>query len=417
MIALRLYLGLVSGAGLFLAFWAWLKLRPGLAVPIAAGLFASLWMSMFYGPMLMPNVLTAEAAVAGVGLFLQGTRLRGAWPQGAGIGAAFAVMSLLRPTEALPVAALLLVAAAVWRPWRRILPVAAVAAGTFVGWTAWTIEAYLRFGGLAARLAEASSINEAGGQFTLLRHLESFGSGTVSCHGITAVCGRVTPAAVLIWSAIPLLVGTGLWAARRTPHQAGLILTVVVGGCSAFPYLFYTGLADPRYLLGSYALLSLGAAEGIVWVIARHRHVRTAMAMTLVLFTAHQFILAAALGHGSEKGRAHQLHMVRALTGLGIRPPCLITGEKSWQIAVAAHCLSLGDHILVKADLQQRTREVLSHQAGLGTHVAAISTSATDAQVPLGWQPHQVLHNPARYAYLPPSNRGALQQRRPLQHP
>src|SRR6266516_84391 len=46
---IRVYLTLLSGLGVYLAYRPWLGLRGGRAVPLAALLFCGLWVSIFYG--------------------------------------------------------------------------------------------------------------------------------------------------------------------------------------------------------------------------------------------------------------------------------------------------------------------------------------------------------------------------------
>src|SRR5918999_4863923 len=94
---LRLYMMLLSGVALFCAFWPWLKLRDTPAIPLAAFLFSGVWLSVFYGNEVMPNVYTACCTVAATGCFLLAMRPGAGWRPLAGIVATFAVISLIRP--------------------------------------------------------------------------------------------------------------------------------------------------------------------------------------------------------------------------------------------------------------------------------------------------------------------------------
>ncbi|MFD0660507.1 hypothetical protein [Thermocatellispora tengchongensis] len=128
--AVRVYLGLLSGAGLYLAYRPWLRLRPGPVVPVAAALFAGLWLSLFYANEVMPNMWVAYCAVAGVALACLAGGRRPLRPV-AGLVAVFAAASLLRPSDATWLALPLLVYAAVTR---RLLVAGCVAAGLAIGW-------------------------------------------------------------------------------------------------------------------------------------------------------------------------------------------------------------------------------------------------------------------------------------------
>lgn len=409
-IALRLYLSVLSGLGLFLAFWAWLKLphpqfRHGLAVPSAAALFAALWVSLFYGPELMPNLPTALCTVGAVGLFLQAAQRQTSpsprWPSLIGLTAAFAGMALLRPTEALPPAAVLCVVAVFGRPWRQLRAPAAVAAGTAIGWVPWIIESQIRFGGLTARLHQNSQVNEVGWHFTLLRHLQAFSSLNSLCRDDTGPsCGHVSVSGVLIWTALAILVTTGLWAARHTPAISSLALaTITAAGC-AFPYLFYTGVTNPRFLLPVYALLTLPAAHGL-WSIASRNRISQAAAVTaMVLFATTQFAASHHKGTEALAKRAVAVKVAARLTQYGIHPGCTTYGAESWQIAVAAKCHSLGDKILFHLS-PAWIRATLTRQAKQGTQGVLLSPSAHDNRAPAHWTPHLILLHPTRYLYLP----------------
>ncbi|MBO2452174.1 hypothetical protein J4573_34150 [Actinomadura barringtoniae] len=401
MLALRLYLSTLSGLGVFLAFLTWLKVHPSFSVPLAALLFCSLWPSLFYGSELMPNLPSALCAVAAVGLFLQAARASRAWGPMAGIAVAFASMSLIRPTEALPVAGTLTLAALLWKPWRRPAPLGAIAVGLAVGWIPWTIEAYLRFGGLTARLGQNSLINDVGWHFAVVRHLEAFGTSTLLCDSGMPNCGEVTLPATLVWLAIPFLTGLGVWAVRGTAHLSQAVLAVSVGIAAAAPYLFYSELANPRFLLGAYAMLALVAAEGIRWMATRHRATRLVAFAVIALFSIEQFSTAQADGHNAGWGRTQYVRIAHRLTVMGIRRPCLIYGYGNWQVAVAAGCDSFGDRLLRRVNPgSEQTRQFLSGKARAGVHVVVLSTSAADRHAPPGWTRYQIMQCPGLYAYL-----------------
>lgn len=127
---LRVYLALLSGIGLYLALRAWKGLFPARVLATAGAFFATLWVTLFYGPQAMPNYWVAVGALVCVGCFLrswQGLSGRAAlW----GVVAGAALMAWMRPTDAvwvtLPLFVLVLVR-------RRGLLLLALAGGLAAG--------------------------------------------------------------------------------------------------------------------------------------------------------------------------------------------------------------------------------------------------------------------------------------------
>ncbi|MYS78293.1 hypothetical protein GTY88_48930, partial [Streptomyces sp. SID5926] len=56
---LRVYLALLSGLGLYLGLRAWKGLFPARVLATAGAFFATLWVTLFYGPQAMPNYWVA----------------------------------------------------------------------------------------------------------------------------------------------------------------------------------------------------------------------------------------------------------------------------------------------------------------------------------------------------------------------
>jgi hypothetical protein len=97
-VALRIYLSIASGIGLFLALLTWRGLRPAWILALAAAAYGTLWVAMYYGPQAMPDEWVAFSALAAVGFFLRATGAGGWFPLG---GAAPAVSAnRARPADA-----------------------------------------------------------------------------------------------------------------------------------------------------------------------------------------------------------------------------------------------------------------------------------------------------------------------------
>jgi hypothetical protein len=409
---LRIYLMLLSGIAVFCAFWPWLKLRDTPAVPLAALLLSGLWLSIFYGNELMPNVYTACATVAATGCFLLSMRPDRTWRPLAGIVAAFAAISLIRPLDALWVLAPLAAATILHRPWRRVAPLLAIAAGSAVGWIPWVIESYVRFGGLIGRFEKMEETNAGGLQFVVLRHLRGFGSGDLMCGAWDKSCGHYALGAVLVWAGLAILVVFGLWTLWHTSFLAAGLLATAVGACQAVPYFFLTGHANPRYLLPTYALLAIPAATGLRWLSTHWRRtlprsLGAAVAPAIVvLFLGQQLSMAAQIGHRAYEERLQQLHMGKRLAQLGVRPPCLVYGRSAPQIAHVPHCayrgLLVGD--LPHGAAARKIERRLTKEVEQGKQVVVVGASPARYDFLPEWQRLQLTPR-SRYVVLLPPHR------------
>jgi hypothetical protein len=79
-VALRVYLAIASGIGLFLALLTWRGLRPAWILALAAAAYGTLWVAIYYGPQAMPDEWVAFSALAAVGFFLRATGAAGWFP-------------------------------------------------------------------------------------------------------------------------------------------------------------------------------------------------------------------------------------------------------------------------------------------------------------------------------------------------
>ncbi|KMS66093.1 membrane protein, partial [Streptomyces leeuwenhoekii] len=152
---LRVYLALLSGLALYLALRAWRGLFPVRVLATAGAFFATLWVTLFYGPQAMPNYWVAIGALMCAGCFLRARAADGGRAAPWGVAAGAALMAWMRPTDAVWVAVPLLLAALARRRGRLLL---ALVGGLAAGGVPWVIEAYTGYGGLAQRLADASRI-------------------------------------------------------------------------------------------------------------------------------------------------------------------------------------------------------------------------------------------------------------------
>jgi len=369
--ALRVYLSLACGLGLTLALWTWRRLRPAWVLGLAGVMFGGLWVTQYYGPQAMPDIWSALGGVAAVGFFL-----RGGNKALAGLGASIAFVTLVRPGDAVYLAAPLLVAAAigVWRPLdaagsgsgpRRWPPAAAIAGGLLAGGAEWVVEAYARFGGIASRLHAAGA--EQGGfglHFALPDELRAL-NGPTLCRPCTI--GIRYPELDLWWFVLPVLVALAIMAARprgvggdgsprekqrrglggSSPRASTVLLPAACGLCVAAQYLFMINYAAPRFLLPAYALLAIPAADGLAFLITgmgwELRPAMTAVVTCLlaVQLLAQHFVLDHEAG-GTMRFHDDYTRIAAELATRGVRPPCLIQGVQYIPIAFYAGCASAG---------------------------------------------------------------------------
>ncbi|MFI6091421.1 hypothetical protein [Streptomyces sp. NPDC051218] len=344
-VLLRVWLTLLSSAALYLGFRPWLRVvahRP-VAVGVAAGLYGSLWFALFYANAAMPNHYTAMGVTAAVGLFLGARPGRLAL---AGIAAGLAVAALMRPNDGAAVAVPLLAAALLVPAWRSRGRLLAVMGGLLAGLLPWAIEAYVRFGGVRARLTAASDVQ--GGlrplaaieaQFTAL-------DGPLLCRPCAADQLRIVAAEW--WILLPLLVAAGLWAAGRTVDamaagpilgaaRRDLWLAVVAAVAAALPYFFLVPYGAPRFLLPTHALLAVPAALGLLALVDRARRpagrARRTIAVGVVgLLVAHLAVqLPLAFGNARIQvgARGDWDRITDVLYEHGVRAPCLLKGNTS----------------------------------------------------------------------------------------
>ncbi|MGP4047985.1 hypothetical protein [Streptomyces sp. 2A115] len=341
-LALRVYLALLSGCGLFGALWVWRRILPPQLLAVAGALFASLWVTVFYGPQAMPNLWVAYGALAAVGCFLRAVRDPGDRRALIGLVAAVAFTALMRPTDAVWLALSLAVAAVLMRAKRRPLLLVMLAVGMALGWVEWVVEAYVRYDGLFARLRRASEIQgHLGAYFAVDDHVRAL-AGRTLCRPCDVSWRH--PVTGLWFLALPPLVAGGVRSAARTRHRGGILLAAGAGLALAAPYLFTVGYAAPRFLLPAYSLLSLPVALCLIRVWRVRSSWRPAVvALLVVAVFAHLAIQYRLLEGMVDRVRADTADRTRIAAGLraqGVRPPCVITGDEAIRVAFRTGCAS-----------------------------------------------------------------------------
>ncbi|GGR38501.1 hypothetical protein [Streptomyces netropsis] len=346
---LRGYLALASGGGLLLSLWVWRRLLP-LPVLVSAGVvFSGLWITLLYGPQVMPNLWVAYGALLATGCFLRAVRASdGRADRRAlfGLAAGVAFTALMRPGDAMALMVTLAAAALCVRPWRRPAVLLALVAGAGLGSAEWIVEAYLRYGDLAARVHRAGEI-----QGGITAHL-AVGDQLRALEGRT-LCRPCDvpwrhPVTGFWWLAVLPLTAGGLLVAARTRRLAVLLLPALVGLALAVPYQFID-YAAPRFLLPAYALLSLPVALCLLGMATAARPRALAAAALALALSAHfavQYVVlhrAVSRGHAIREGVDGVAAQLRRQ---GVRAPCLVTGAEAVRVAFRMGCASrqIGGH-------------------------------------------------------------------------
>ncbi|MEU2249762.1 hypothetical protein [Streptomyces sp. NPDC019224] len=344
--ALRIYLALLSAGALVGAFRVWRTLVPTPVLVCAGAVFATLWPTLFYGSMAMPNLWCALGALAATG-WVARALLRGAGrAELLGAGAATAVVVLMRPADGAWTALPLLLVTVV-RP--RMF--AALAVGLLAGAAPWIVEAFAHYGGPLTRLHRASEIQGGLGWNLAVDDQAKALEGRTLCRPCDIPWKR--PGATVWWALLPFVAAGGAVVARRAGRGTAILLATGTAVSLAVPYLFLIEYAAPRFLLPAYALLSLPVAECLVRLYARARRpagrpgrsaVRqwrvVALAAVLAAHLAVQLQVTSRVSASSHSTSADYRAVAAALHRSGVRPPCVISGDHAVPIAYYAGCAS-----------------------------------------------------------------------------
>ncbi|MFF9038349.1 hypothetical protein ACF090_23110 [Streptomyces sp. NPDC014892] len=342
-VVLRVYLAVLSGVALHLALYAWRGLFPARVLAAAGALFATLWVTLFYGPQAMPNYWVAVGALGCVGCFLRARNDPGDRTALWGAGAATALMAWMRPTDTvwvtLPLFALLVTV----RRWRRPRLLGVMAAGLGTGAVAWIVEAYAQFGGPARRLADGSRIQGGlGWNIAVDDQLRGL-VGRTLCRPCTGDLPH--PAVIAWWFVLPVLAALGLAVAARAGRPTPTAVPLVCAATAAVPYLFLIGYAAPRFLLPAYALLAIPVADALLDLVrgpggAWRPVVGAVVGLGLVGHLAVQYAVLERTVTRTTAFHRDWGRVAAELRRLGVRPPCLLTGDYAIPIAYYAGCSS-----------------------------------------------------------------------------
>jgi hypothetical protein len=341
--ALRVWMALLSGAGLLLSLWVWRNLVPVRVLALAGALFAGLWITLDYGSQVMPNVWSAYGVMLAVGCFLRAARDRADRVALVGLACGVAIAGLMRPPDAVWLAVPLLAAATAMPAWRRPGLMGVVLLGVVAGCAEWVVEAYVSYGGLTERLRLGSDIQGGmGGNFAVDDQIRAL-DGRGLCRPCSIPWRH--PSTGVWFFALPFLAVGGAYAARAARRRATALLPLLVAAFVSVPYLFLIDYAAPRFLLPAYILLAVPVADCLWWLVTRpgggwRPVVATLAAVALGAHLAVQYSVLASTVRNNRDQQAVSDAVAVALHRAGVRPPCTITGDSSVPIAYNTRCAS-----------------------------------------------------------------------------
>lgn len=343
----RAWFALLAGTGLVGAFWPWLRVLPSATAPLAALFFSTVWVTVYYGSLVMPNLYVALGTVAAIGMYLR-HRQQPAWWRLLLAGAAAALVALVRPPDSvLLFGSVVLVALAVPRL-RDVRGLAALTVGVLLGWLPWLVEAWLRFGGPLARLRAAESSGPRGVELrltnlaTLPRLLDGF--PLYCCYGGPAREAGAVPLLLTGWAVAVLLAALlGLLLAVRHGLWPQLLLVVVPASALAAFYLLLPSFVTLRFLLPVLALLALPVGTAAVLLLTTSRGaLRTVLTgLVAVAVVAHLALMlprAERVFEEAQRDRAQAALIAAAVRPLTAERPCLLLGTVPRAVGYHLRC-------------------------------------------------------------------------------
>ena len=327
LLAIRIWMALLSAVGLFLALLCWRGLRQMWVIALAGLILAGLAITQDSGVQIYPDWWGALGVLALTGLLLHavsGTmRGRLVLPL---IAAASFVIVVMRPQNLVFIMGPAILAVIVVRGWRQPRVLAAMAAGTALGFLEWIIGAYVWYGGLASRL------HEAGQEPPALRLYFSLGtqvkvlSGPWYCVPPAGCQGWVMPGESLWWVVFLGVSVLGLAVCWRTAARASAVLAAGTAVWVIALYVFLVPFGAPRYILPSLALMSVLAADAVAWLVTRTRWRRAGAVFACAFLLSgiiSQRVVVQKLAAAEQSGRPFVAKADR-IRDLGVHSPCAL---------------------------------------------------------------------------------------------
>jgi hypothetical protein len=326
--ALRVWMSLLSAAGLFFSLLCWRGLRSAWVLAVAGFIFGSLAVTQISGVQVYPDLWAGFGSVAITGLLLQAVQRR-ARPAVVLPGIVFSafVIVMMRPQNIVFILAPTFLAPIVVRGWRQPGVLVAMIVGMALGVIEWVGEAYLWFDGLSTRIHLADQEPPTFGlHFSLFTQMKTL-SGPWYTDTTTGKVPQFSyPAAYLWWLPFMGLVALGVWLMWHRSEKASSLLAVVTGLWVAVLYVFLVPFGAPRYFLPTWGLFAIIAADAIAWMVTVPQWKKIGVAIAavfLVAGAASQHIVLNGLISSSASSRNFQAEAA-VLKARGLQQPCMI---------------------------------------------------------------------------------------------
>ena len=337
---IRIWMSVLSAIGLFLAMLCWRRLRPGWVLGIAGLIFGGLAISQNSGVQIYPDWWGALGVLALTGLVLHavnGTmRDRVTLPL---IALASLIIILMRPQNIIFLMGPAILAVLIVRRWRKPRVMLAMGVGIALGFLEWVIGAYVMYGGLASRIHLAGQEPPSFGLHLSLGTQAKVLNGPWYCIPPTGCHGWDMPGESVWWVAFLAVAVLGLCVAWRTSAKASSVLAAATAVWVIAFYSLLVPLGAPRYITPSLALMSILAADCVVWLVTKARWHRTGIAIACLFLLAglvsQRFVLQReAANQATERQyKAVATRLARA----GVKPPCaIITPSSAYYVGCIA---------------------------------------------------------------------------------
>lgn len=360
----------LSGLGLWLAFRPWVAATGPVAV-VAAALFASSWGVLLYGPEVSPNLPSAFAAVAAVGLAVAPPVDQRPALRNSGIALAMAAVAVLRPVDVVWVLVPLIVLLPAVRGRVGVRRLLAALVGTAVGWIPWIVEAAQRFDGPVSRFRDLRGATLDVDPLDRIRRYLSIVDGPRS---ISAADVDLPVAAAVVGAAVAVACAIGVTARRSGADLQALRVAGLCAVATTMSYVMLTDAVAIRFLLTAWGLGVLCAAAGVV-ALARSpsKSVRGALAASLVAWTVWQGVTTWSITSDARE-RFDQTAALAEGVSAAVERPCYLFVEGDYpSLGLATGCAA-GWY---RPGAEQSFRHTPEGRAAEGFHVYALTRSDT----------------------------------------
>jgi hypothetical protein len=391
LLAVRIWMSVLSAIGLFLATLCWRRLRPMWVLAMAELILASLAITQNSGVQVYPDWWGALGILALTGLFLHavnGTmRDRAVLPL---IAVASLLIALMRPQNVVFLMGPVILAALLVRRWRKLKVLAAMGIGVALGAVEWVVGAYLWFGGLSERIRlagqEPPSLHLYFALGTQLRSL----NGPWYCTPPDCTTWEV-PLETPWWLAFLAVAALGLWVGWRSTMKASSALAAATAVWVFLLYAFLVPFGAPRYLLPMFALMAILAADAIAWAVTESPWRQEAAILACLFLLGGIVSQRVILQHqvaDQDAGRQFQAQAAQ-LKKMGVRAPCaMINTSIAWYLGCAAPWTTTGsDAQVMDWFLQHRTPPGLKRWEILEVPATAANHKIFGETLPVIYEP------------------------------